>query len=437
MKKALCLILIMLFSIMPALAQSDSDLNILGDAACQALLSGDYAMIVSTLNDAAAAQIDEALLSQTMTALAAQYDNLTGVVQAEYIDDANAAVYTLKYENGVLLLTFIFDEDDRISGLTLTPGQSTVVSERPLPEGAVETEVTLFPDSDRSLSGRIIAPADANAATPYVIFIHGSGPSDMDETIGGNRIFRDMAYDLATRGIGSLRFDKITYSHPELFTESATMDTEYLQPVQEAMNALKTHIGATHVYALGHSLGGTLTPYLVFECGFSGGIALAGTPLPLWQISYDQNLLLIETLPEAQRPALTSQVEAEREKALEIPNMTDEAAASTTIFGMNGLYLKSLVCLDAIELAQTSQKPFLFLWGQQDIQINRTAYEAWQAHLDDDGPFTYITYPNLNHMFLPAESTDSIANIQSAYSRPATVPETVSEDIARWIAQTY
>lgn len=436
MKKLFVLLLTLILAVLPAAAQTmEFNLENQSAIACQALLTGDYALVISMLNDTAAAQLSEELLAQTMTALASQYGQLTAVSDVEYYAEQRAAVYVLDFAGGRLDLAMVFDADGKLAALTLTPGSAPEVIERNLPEGAAQTPVTLWPDSDRALNGMLIAPANANETTPYVIFIHGSGASDMDETMGPNKIFRDMAYDLAALGIGSLRFDKITYSHPELFTGTVTVTEEYLEPAKEAMRTLKENTLSENIYVIGHSLGGMLTPWLVQECGFAGGVALAGTPLPLWQMSYDQNLLIIETVPEDQRAALLAQVNAERERALTIPDMSDDEAAAATIFGMNALYLKSIDVLDEIAIAEDSGKPFLFIWGDQDVQVSRAAFEAWQTNLPADGPYAYIVYEGLNHMFLPAEDGDSISNIQAAYSRPGLVPEYVASNIAEWITE--
>lgn len=435
MKKFVCLLLALILGTFSAMAQPAFDLEAQSATVCQALLTGDYATVVSMLNDTAAAQLTEDMLSQTMAAIGMQYGELTAVSDAVYYFEQNAAVFTLTFKNGALNLSMAFDADEKLAALNLTPAAEPVqASERTLPEGVIETAVTLFPNSERSLNGLILTPTGADENTPYVVFIHGSGASDMDETMGPNKIFRDMAYDLAALGVGSIRFDKITYSHPELFSASCTVTEEYLEPVREAVRVLREHTGSDSVYAAGHSLGGMLTPWLAEECDLAGGVVLAGTPLSLWQMSYDQNLLLIESLPAEQRPALKAQVDTEREAALKIRSMTDEEAAAVTVFGMNGLYLKSIDILDQTAIAAASGKPFLFLWGEADVQVNRAAFDAWQERLSADGPYNFITYPGLNHMFMPAEAGDSIANVQAAYARPAVVPSGISGDIAAWIA---
>ena len=46
-----------------------------------------------------------------------------------------------------------------------------------------------------------------------MVLVHGSGPNDRDETIGGSKLFRDLAEGLATRGIAVLRYDKRTKTY--------------------------------------------------------------------------------------------------------------------------------------------------------------------------------------------------------------------------------
>jgi hypothetical protein len=38
---------------------------------------------------------------------------------------------------------------------------------------------------------------------------------DRDESIGPNKAFKDLAWGLASRGLAVLRFDKVTFAHPD------------------------------------------------------------------------------------------------------------------------------------------------------------------------------------------------------------------------------
>ena len=101
---------------------------------------------------------------------------------------------------------------------------------------------------------------------------------------------------------------------------------------------------------------------------------------------------------------------------------------------MNALYLKSMDVLDQAAIADQTEKPFLFLWGEADFQVSRTAFDGWRQALGDGSRYTYLTYAGLNHLFMPAQEGDSLMNVQEAYARPAQVDSAVAADIAAWMA---
>ena len=120
------------------------------------------------------------------------------------------------------------------------------------------------------------------------------------------------------------------------------------------------------------------------ECGFEGGVALAGTPKQRWEISYEQNLAM-EAMTGDQLAAAQEQVDA--------------------------------------ELAKTADMPMLFLWGEVDFQFSEADFEAWREGLGDSEGFTYIRYPGLNHLFMQAQRA-----IPSRTRRRFTL----AADIAAW-----
>ena len=58
-----------------------------------------------------------------------------------------------------------------------------------------------------ALPGTLSMPANVAASdkVPAVVLVHGSGPNDRDESIGPNKPFKDLAWGLASKGIGVLR----------------------------------------------------------------------------------------------------------------------------------------------------------------------------------------------------------------------------------------
>lgn len=436
MKRALCLMLCALLTLL-ACAGCTQEMGLTEKAqdVLAKLTTGSFEALTEQFDENMLAVVDAAALESAWGSVTGQLGPVTGIAAAQEDEASRTAALLMQHENGSALLVVVYDEAGRIAGLSINPQAAAVQTvARDLPQGASAQRVALFEGSERELAGEILLPAGADANTPFVVFAHGSGPSDMDETVGGVKPLRDLAYDLAALGVGSLRFDKITYAHPEWPVE--TVDQEYLEPVAEALAVLKAQTGAQRVYLVGHSEGGMLAPYLVQQCGFDGAVALAGTPWQLWEISHAQNLAVLETLPQEQRhEVLYMQVEAEREKAMRLTEMSDEEAAGTAVFGVSAIYQRHMAMMDQAQIAKESGKPFLFLWGEKDVQVSREAYEAWQERLGQDARFAYKTYPGLNHLFVTAEAGETIANVQQAYQAPKTVDAQVAQDIAAWLAQ--
>ena len=95
-----------------------------------------------------------------------------------------------------------------------------------------------------------------------VIFVHGSGPHDRDETIGENKPFKDIAEYLLNNGIASYRYDKRTYSHPEAFTEKSTVEEETINDAVNAALYFKNNADykGYQIIILGHSRGAYMMP---------------------------------------------------------------------------------------------------------------------------------------------------------------------------------
>src|SRR5262249_57889047 len=100
---------------------------------------------------------------------------------------------------------------------------------------------------------------------PAVVLVHGSGPQDRDETVGGHKPLRDLAWGLATQGIVVLRYEKRTAAHPTKLMaakEPLTVKEEVVDDALAAAALLRKRKGVDpkRVFVLGHSLGGMMAP---------------------------------------------------------------------------------------------------------------------------------------------------------------------------------
>ena len=137
-------------------------------------------------------------------------------------------------------------------------------------------------DGKWKLPGTLSIP---NGAGPFslLILIHGSGPNDRDETIGPNKVFRDIAWGLASQGIAVFRYEKRTKYYSEEWNDNWTVKEEVVDDVLNAVLSLRNikEIDPQKIFLLGHSLGGKLIPKIgVLDKGIKGFIIFAGAPLP-------------------------------------------------------------------------------------------------------------------------------------------------------------
>src|SRR5215471_13707260 len=75
----------------------------------------------------------------------------------------------------------------------------------------MENKVIIGKNGKYPLNGILTLPDDCASKVPAVVLVHGSGSHDMDETIYGNKPFRDIAEHLSSKRIAVLRYDKRTF----------------------------------------------------------------------------------------------------------------------------------------------------------------------------------------------------------------------------------
>ena len=133
----------------------------------------------------------------------------------------------------------------------------------------------------RVAAGTLSTPA-GDGPFPGVVLVHGSGPQDRDETIGGFRPFQDLAQGLASRGIAVLRYEKRTkvYEKELAGTRDMTIKDEVLDDALAALGLLRATPGVDRrrVFVAGHSLGALLAPRIAVLDGSLAGVVLLAAP---------------------------------------------------------------------------------------------------------------------------------------------------------------
>ncbi|MBN2220622.1 MAG: DUF3887 domain-containing protein [Vallitaleaceae bacterium] len=389
------------------------------------MVGGAFAPVTELFTEEVAAQLTEAALKQAWNTTVAALGKYIDVyeVKQEQKGEATLVNVILAYEKQGLTVLYTFTAEGKIQGLWL--------NYYPIPEEEKVTEDFYEEDllvGEYQLAGKLTLPKDVENP-PLVILIHGSGQSDMDETIGaaGNKVFRDLAWGLAKLGVGSIRYNKRYYQLPELADDQITIDSEVIEDVIAAIA-----IGGEYsdkVWLLGHSLGGMIAPKIALEeANITGFISLAGSPRHLADIVYDQN---VDALNQSKDYSTEEKEQLLKDVALMV-EQAKEATLDTkeAIFGISGRYWGSLNQIQMDEVMSQLQIPMLFLQGEADFQVKvESDFAAWKELLKDHEGVEFVQFPGLNHLFMPTQGKRDITD----YNVEAEVAQEVIDEIAQFM----
>ena len=305
----------------------------------------------------------------------------------------------------------------------------------------IEEKIIIGENTQYPLSGLLTLPADIQIPVPAVVFVHGSGASDMDEKVGKLTPFKDLAQGLAQRGIASVRYDKRTFAHGLKMLRDKTLDvtvkTETIDDAILATQILKkdARIDPERVFIIGHSMGGMLSPRIDAEGGnYSGIIIMAGSPRRLEDIMLDQNDAVLRSTKGVVHWIVKKQVKKLTEMFDGLYQLSDEQARKRKMGGGTTLYyFKEMGEHPASGYLTATEKPILILQGEKDFQATpEKDFAAYQQLLAGKGNVTFRLYEGLNHAFVPAVYGD-IMKAKQEYGIEQHIPEEVITDIADWI----
>lgn len=288
-----------------------------------------------------------------------------------------------------------------------------------------EREVSLTATDGCSLGGTLTIPEGVDR-TPGVVLVHGQGPMDRDGTVGPNKLYRDLAWGLATRGVAVLRYDKRTAAC-DVDLADVTIDEAVTDDALAAADALREAavVADGDVVVAGHSIGGTLAPRIAKRDGdLAGVVMLAPLARSAADALLDQNRYLVNrdgTVTDAEEARLDRVRRiAEQIRSLDI-------ADDETVYVGGDEYWRGLRQYDHLEAARRVETPRLLLFGGRDYQVTvEDDLPLWRNALDDGEEVTFERYPSLNHFFMPGTGKPGRAE----YYEENHVAEQVVADVA-------
>lgn len=287
-----------------------------------------------------------------------------------------------------------------------------------------EREVTVG-EGEWSVSGTLTVPV-GRGPFPAVVLVHGTGQRDRDDTAFANKMFKDLAEGLASRGIVCIRYEKRIKQHAnKMLGKPYTLDDDITDDAAKAAALLRTQpeVDPKKVYILGHELGGYAAARVVEADGKLAGIVLfAANERPLEDLFIDQALA-------TDKPA--KYLEGIRIAAARIKKLDPGDVDRPQELGFPISYWLDLRSYDPGALTKDFSGHLLVLAGERDFQVPMTDFEQWKKVLAGRKDVVFKSYPALNHLFIAGAGKSS----EDEYKKPGHVAPEVIDDLAKFLAQ--
>ena len=401
------------------------------------LVAGNYDEVVATFDATMSAALPEPKVKATWQGLTAQVGAFVRVERARTEDAPGhpIAILTCTFERAELDARVVYDDAGKVAGLQFTPATSPYRDPPYVDRSTFDERDVTIGSGEWALPGTLSLPK-AKAPVRAVVLVHGSGPSDRDETLGANKVFKDLAGGLASRGIAVLRYDKRTKVHgakmaqnPDLTLEQETVEDALL--AVELLRGMK-EIDAAHVVVAGHSLGGFAAPRIAVRSPHVAAIAiLAGNTsndVPAAMISQMEYIARVDPSQAAAMPAMIEKIKAAQKRIAELQHGA-KPAPGEVVLGAGAAYWIDLAKYDAIATVKNVKQPIFVAQGGRDYQVTQTDFDAWKKALAARKDVAFHLYPELNHALGAGTGPGSPAE----YQKRTPVDARLVDDLAAWI----
>jgi dienelactone hydrolase len=428
---------IFLFTLLLAQApqQTPQDVEAHARAIVGMLIAGEYAKIESQYDDQMARALAPGALGASWTNSARQlgaFESITGV-QVSQAASNHVATATCAFKNYSVTLRIVFNDAGQLSGLASTSLTPRVAWSPPsysdpslFEERAVTVKTGRF-----ELPGFVTVPKSPGKHAAIVL-VHGSGPNDMDESAGPNKMFKDLAYGLAGRGIAVLRYDKRTRKYGAQISDDPAQMTVKDEVIDDALSAVAlvaamSEVDPRRVFIAGHSLGAYLAPRIATgQPQIAGIIVLAANARPIEDLVVEQ-VRYEASMAGPMTPAIQRAIDSAEASAKSIRDPELKPGTTVRLLGspLPASYFLDLRTYHPTEVAASLKIPMLFLQGERDYQVTMTDFALWQKALAGHANATLKSYSGLNHHFMMGTGPGSPAE----YMQPNHVDTRVVDDI--------
>lgn len=368
-------------------------------------------------------KISELQLKETAEKLETQLGQFKSIIESN--NEKETCFYYSDFEKMKLDLKISFNENNKITGFFFIPHK---VFHR---ENSLGKDLNIK-SNNIELKGTLLVPEKENLKK-LIIFVHGSGPNDRDETVFENKPFKNIAENLYFKGISTYRFDKRTLSNPESFNDKSSIDDEVTNDILNIVSYFKNKIEFSdyQIIILGHSLGAYLLPRIANKSNnISKIVLLAGNSRPLSTLIAEQYDYLYKLTPTEELKKASQKIK-EQIKVLNSKSFNLNTQKEKLPFNLSAFYWKSVLDYNPTKEIKKVKIPILILQGERDYQVSMKDFDLWKASLKNNKSATFISYPKLNHLFITGDNPSN----PKEYELKGQVDEKVINDIIKFIIQ--
>ncbi|MBV9742885.1 MAG: alpha/beta fold hydrolase [Acidobacteriia bacterium] len=418
-------------------AQAPEQPSAVARKALDLLLAEKYSDIRTMLAPSAGERFTEEYLRNQLGGKIRTFGELHGISDPVMAEDGGLTLVSFPVHFAAMRLSIQFTLNGlrQLTDVSLRPSGAPLPKlwQRPAysdPRKFTEREVTIGSD-EWKLPGTLTVPA-GKGPFPAVVLVHGPGPNDRDESIYSNRIFRDLAEGLSSRGIAVLRYDKRSLVYgKQMGGQDYTLAQETTDDALRAIAVVRMQpeVAAARVYVLGHSLGGYAAPRIAARDGkLAGLIFLAANARPIEDVALDQNdyVAHLNGEPTAQ---VQQRLDALKAEVAKVKGIQPGSSVPQMVMGLPGVYLLDLKDYDPAIQAKQLTIPLLFLQGDRDFQVTAKDFSKWKSALEGRSNVTFHEYVALNHLFISGEGKPAPAE----YLKAGNVDSAVIADISAFI----
>ncbi|MBS1651020.1 MAG: alpha/beta fold hydrolase [Bacteroidetes bacterium] len=353
------------------------------------------------------ARLIEAQTDKQIDAFTKKHGPITYIEKTE-IDTQGckiASATAVKVKEGKYIWRILFDQAERIERFEIDTFSQPFFYQMPALQNKNFTRknISIQTTPFITLPGYLYMPNNVKKA-PAVVLVHGSGPNSMNEDVGLNKVFLDIALNLVQKGIAVFIYDKRTYVYTTNYPYPLDSMDYYSETINDAVYAVhflkqQTTIDSSKITVIGHSLGAMCGPKIAELSQPNKLVLLAPAARPLVeilpeQIEYIANLDGIVTDDEKRQ---ITQLKWLRDKILD---QNYNLKSKITLPGTRPKYWICDKNFKPTEIAKKITKPILLLQGGRDYNVVKKDFDLWNDAMQAQKNYKSVWLNELDHLFM-------------------------------------